>query len=226
MPSSRKSAPPAVLSVDAILFDLDGTLVDTIEDITLSLNHALARLNKPPKTPPEVARFIGDGIHELVHRALGNNGDTAALEEGIRLFKPHYDAHCADHARLYPGVLEILNHYADKKMAVVTNKLEEPSRRILQALKIDRFFPVLLGGDSFSERKPSPGPLLEALRRLGVPPEKSVMVGDSPGDVVSGKAAGTFTCTVSYGFRTAEELRRTRPDIFLDSLAGLRRRLR
>ena len=205
---------------DALLFDLDGTLADTREDIALSLNHTLARLGRPPVNLEQVTRFIGDGARQLVARALGG-AENGALQAAMNIFLPHYTDHCADHLRLYPGAKSVLEMFSQKGLAVVTNKPEAATRLVLKALGIDGFIKVVIGGDTLAARKPSPEPLLEAARRLGVSPALAGMVGDSPGDIQAGKAAGMWTCAVTYGYRTAEELKAAAPHALISNLEGL-----
>lgn len=207
--------------VDAILFDLDGTLVDTREDIALSVNYTRARFQKPALGLEAVTRLIGDGARQLMMEALEER-DEDVINRALDVFLPHYLEHCLDHARLYPGVREVLGLVSDKALAVVTNKLESHTRSMLKQLSLDGFFRVVLGGDSLPARKPSPEPLLEAAKRLGVDPGKTVIVGDSPGDIRAGKAAHMLTCAVSYGYRTVEELQSDGPDFMLNHLTELK----
>lgn len=204
----------------AVLFDLDGTLTDTWEDIAFSLNATLAKLGRPPRAADEVRRFIGDGFRTLLERALGTS-DDAAVGKAVALFDPHYLEHCADHAVLYPGVRQTLEHLADKSLGVVTNKAQRQSERTLKALGIEGFFKTVLGGDVLPVRKPRPEPLWEAARRLGARPEEAWMVGDSPGDVLAGKAAGMRTVAVTYGYRPEEELRAAAPDFIVNRIEDL-----
>lgn len=206
--------------VDAIFFDLDGTLADTREDIARSLNHALGRLGRPPLPLERVKRIIGDGFRTLLERALDTT-DPGPVEEGLAVFAPHYLEHCADHTILYPGVRETLERLSSKKLAVVTNKPQAHTRAILKVLAVNDFFREILAGDSLPVRKPKPEPLLEAARRLGVEPGRTLMVGDSPGDIQAGKAAGSLTCGVTFGYRAAEEIKAAGPDFIVSEFAQL-----
>lgn len=197
------------------MFDLDGTLADTRDDLFDALNFTLEKLDRPARTKEEVTAFIGDGVRMLLLRALGP-GHEKLIEDALSLFRPRYDAHCADKTKLYPGVLDTLNQLSDIKMAVVTNKPDTATNMLLSRLKIAHFFKAILGGDSLPEKKPSPQPLLEAAKRLGVVPSECLMVGDSGVDVQAGKAAGTGTCAVSYGYRTVAELRAAGVDFLVD----------
>jgi phosphoglycolate phosphatase len=212
------------LKVDALLFDLDGTLVDTREDILGSVNHALAAVGRPPRRLEEVTDFIGDGALQLMERSLGPS-DPAVLRTAHDLFIDHYEAHCTDRSVLYPGVRELLGRLARRPLAVVTNKPMDHTRRLLKALGVDVLFREVVAGDSLPVRKPRPEPLLEAARRLGSVPARTLMVGDSAIDVVAGKAAGMLTCAVTGGYRPVRELEEAGPDLVLGDLAELDRRL-
>jgi phosphoglycolate phosphatase len=208
-------------SLDALFFDLDGTLIDTQEGLALSLNFALERLGRPTRTLDEVRGFIGDGARLLVSRGLGAGTSEDLVSEGLRLFRTHYFEHCADNAALYPGVRDVLSRQRSKALAVVTNKPDAPTRTLLKAFGLDLFFRDVMAGDSVPALKPSPEPLLESARRLGVSAGRTLMVGDSPVDVQAGKAAGMLTCAVSYGYRSRKELEAAGPDFFVDRFAEL-----
>lgn len=192
--------------LQALLFDLDGTLVDTVDDLTVSVNVALKALGRPLRTRQEIRGFIGDGAKQLVADALGP-GQEALVDQGLDLFITHYDAHCDQKSVLYPGVAAVLPRLSGRKLAVVTNKPEAPSRLILKHLGILDFFETVVGGDTLPVKKPDPGPVLEACRRLDVAPGQAAMVGDSPGDMKAARAAGTQAIAVAYGYRPAQQLK-------------------
>jgi len=204
----------------ALLFDLDGTLADTRDDLYRSVNFTLNKLGRPAVTMEQVTAYIGDGMGELLKRALGSEDETL-VGQALSLFRPHYFAHCADQVKAYPGVAETLQRFPGMAMAVVTNKPEDPSWTVLRALNLEKFFKTVIGGDTLPARKPSPEPLLEAARRLGRDAGRAVMVGDSPGDVAAGKAAGMGTCAVTYGYRPKEVLSAARPDALIDTFSDL-----
>ncbi len=197
------------------MFDLDGTLADTRDDLFDALNFTLDQLGRPSRSKEEVTAFIGDGARMLILRALGQ-GQERLVEDALSIFRPRYEARCADKTTLYPGVTESLRQLSDMKMAVVTNKPDKATRLLLTGLKIDHYFKAVLGGDSLPEKKPSPAPLLEAAKRLGVAPSDCLMVGDSGVDVQAGKAAGAGTCGVTYGYRPLSELRAAGADFLVD----------
>lgn len=210
-----------MISVDAILFDLDGTLIDSRLDLAGSVRHLQKRYHVRPSTVQEVATFIGDGVGSLVRRALPDvHGE--ALKRAVHSLQEHYRDHCLDRTRAYPGVKKTLDHFRHKPMAVVTNKPFRVSARILGGLGMSHYFSVLIGGDSLPEKKPHPEPILNALRTLGLKPSKRiVMVGDGPNDVLSGRAARVRTCAVRSNISDYQKVLRNKPDMALDKIAEL-----
>ena len=207
--------------VASLIFDLDGTLIDSSHDIAGSLNHTLKTLGLPVKSKNEVQGLVGDGVRALLIKATGRS-DEEYLEKAIALFKPHYLEHCNDTTILYPGVAQILDHFKDKKKAVVSNKPHDMIQKTLRHFGIDGCFEVVLGGESTAQRKPHPEPVLLSLREMKVSPGDSVMVGDGSTDIQAGKSAGTRTCAVTYGYRDRAELERYKPDFFIDKIEDLK----
>ncbi len=207
--------------IDLILFDLDGTLVDSRQDIFNAVNRMLDRLALPALPGETIVGYVGNGVRELIRRSLGP-AHLDRLEEGTACFLEHYSAHLIDHTRLYPGVIDTLEGLGDKRKAVVTNKLEDLSRRILEGLGVSHHFTLVVGGDTVGKKKPSPAAIEWALGRLKVRPERAMIVGDSPTDIEAGRAAGIRTCGVTYGFKPPELVRAARPDLVIDDLRALR----
>lgn len=211
-------------AVDLLIFDLDGTLADTRADLTAAVNHALQRLTLSPLSMEQVCRYVGDGVQTLLSRALGPD-HLEGLEPGVRFFREYYGLHLLDQTRLYPGVLETLEHFRAKRKAIVTNKPLALTERVLAGLEIADHFEVVLGGDSTVERKPHPEPALRVLTLTGVGPRLAAMVGDSPADIEMAQQAGLYSVGVTYGLRSAEEVRSAGPDLLLDDLLELRNHL-
>lgn len=205
----------------ALLFDLDGTLVDSRRDIAEGVNFTLERLGRPTLSVDSVARMVGDGVRQLLIRAAGPL-DDASMKRALDLFLPYYLDHCTDTTSLYPGVIETLRALSGRAMAVVTNKPMAHTEKTLRATGLDGFFTVVIAGDTLPTRKPDPEPLWEALRRLGAPRETSVMVGDSPLDIRAARSAGVRAAAVTYGFRPGPDLAALSPDYLIGSLAELR----
>ena len=210
-----------------LLFDLDGTLVDSRRDLATALNRMLDQMGFNTVELDEVSRFVGDGARKLVERglrtALGDSVDEEIVSEGLERFKEAYGACLLDTTIAYTGVAETLAAFEGLPMGIVTNKPHGFSVTILEHLNLSRFFKVVIGGDSTPERKPSPMPVLEALKACGIErPETALMIGDSANDIRSGAAAGTKTCGVTYGFRDLEELQESGADFTVDRFAALK----
>ncbi len=209
------------------LFDLDGTLIDSRADIARSINLALRRLGLPALTIDRVSEFVGDGVQMLMqrtlHEVLGAQPEPAEAARLRAYYLQEYEAHMLDETRLYPGVAELLDTLSWGTFSVVSNKPERFSRLILDELGVGKRFGVILGGDSVPQRKPDPAPLLEALRRSGGAPWEGAMIGDSPVDVMAGKAAGVVTCAFAGGFRSREELEAAGADAVVETMSAVAR---
>ncbi len=198
---------------DAVLFDLDGTLVDSVEDIAGSVNHARFTMGEPPLPVVQVRAYVGDGIRTLMERAFQTR-DPEILDRAVALWKPHYTDHCLDHSRPYPGIEDLLCRAAGRglPMGVVSNKLESLSAAMLEGLGLGKFFGAVVGGDSTPQRKPDPEPLRFAAARLTISSNRILVVGDSPNDILAARAAGYASCGVLWGLGTEEAVRAARPD--------------
>jgi phosphoglycolate phosphatase len=215
----------------ALLFDLDGTLVDSVPDLAAAANRLLAELGHAPLDPKEVAGMVGDGVAKLVERVLAARGaQEIAADEAVRRFVALYEADAATLTRPYPGVEAGLEALAASgfRFAVCTNKIEQATRVVLEGVGLARFFPVMLCGDSLETRKPDPGLCLAALARLGVAPEAAAMIGDHRNDVLAARGAGIAAIFARYGYGLAT-LGNLRPDAMIDrfdelpgALEGLR----
>ncbi|MCH7677884.1 HAD-IA family hydrolase [candidate division KSB1 bacterium] len=208
--------------IDLLIFDLDGTLVDTRRDLANSVNFALNALNLPALQIEEVMSYVGDGLKKLLDRSLPKDG-LENIGEVIDIFREHYREHCLDFSGFYPDVVNILNYFQDKKMTVVSNKPEEFTRLILEGLRIADFFEIILGGDSLPLMKPDPGPILHILDKLNASNEKTAIVGDGTTDIEAGKAANILTCAVTYGLKEKEVLLKMEPDFMIDDIVELKR---
>ncbi len=206
----------------ALLFDLDGTLVDSTEDLVASGNWLRARAGLPPHPAATVASFVGDGVEALVRRLLGAPGGDVSAE--VEAFMLHYREHCLDRTRLCPGAAEALAALGGRhRLAVVTNKPERVSRRILEGLGVAGLFGSVVGGNTCPRKKPHPEPLLKACVDLGVGAGEAAMVGDSRVDVEAGRAAGMPTLAILGGIGDEGLLRAAAPDLLLGGLLDLLR---
>ncbi len=189
--------------INYLLFDLDGTLVDSVPDLTLSLNLLRAELDHPPLTEKQVAGIVGDGVSVLVKRALGEN---LYHPDHLARFMQLYDEHLLDHTQCYPGIKDLLKCHSAEKMAIVTNKPYQLTLKLLEGLNLIQNFKIIVGGDSYAEKKPHPLPVIKALEGLGSEPEQAVMIGDHHTDLHSGRGAGTAICFCAYGLGHADGL--------------------
>lgn len=205
-----------------VVFDLDGTLVDSSGDLAAAVRAALERIapGTPPPSLAQVRDFIGNGARVLVERSLRAAGLDRPAEEVLPVFLECYGERLLDTTDLYPGARKALDALADRRLAVLTNKPGDLSRRLLEALSLTARFERIVGGDDRPTRKPDPEGLLWILEQLGVGPEAAVMVGDSAVDVQTGRAAGVFTVGFSGGY-DPEGLATHPPDLRLDDLGLL-----
>jgi len=207
------------------IFDLDGTLIDSRADIAGALNLALARMEMPALAEAQIADFVGEGVQRLVERALheitGRQPGSQVTQNLITLFREEYGQHLLDQTRLYPGAKEALDRLTWASFAVVTNKPEGFSRRILDGLGVGNRFCSIFGGDSVQKRKPDPEALLKTMNACRATPSETAMVGDSSVDIQAGKAAGVTTCGVTGGFRPRQELEAAGCDLIIENLIEL-----
>jgi phosphoglycolate phosphatase len=203
------------MAIKLLLFDLDGTLVDSKRDIANALNHAVCPLGVPKLSDEDTAKIVGDGITQLFEQLLGPT-TIEIRDSAIAAFSEYYFSHITEYSRPYPGVLETLKQLTRFKKAVITNKREQMSKLIIKNLAIDSYFDLLLGGDSVPEKKPSPIPLQMAMKSFNVTPHETIMIGDSSNDIIAGISAGVKTVAVAYGFRPIETMKNANFFIYKD----------
>ena len=179
-----------------LLFDLDGTLVDSVRDLTTTLNLLGTELGHPPLSVAEVRTIVGDGAGKLIKRAFGEKNYRRSQ---LLRFLDIYGEHLLDTTCCYPGIEDFLAGHPAEKMALVTNKPYRLTLQLLDGLNLLRHFHIIIGGDSCPEKKPHPLPVLKALAALDCKPDQAVMIGDHHTDLYSGRDAGTATCFCSYG---------------------------
>ena len=195
------------MTISVALFDLDGTLVDSLDDLTDAVNHMLAGFGRQQLESVQVRQLVGKGARNLVQRALATDSPEE-INRGLAAFTEFNELHIADKSRLYPGVRELLQQLANDgiRMAVISNKQEALSRLILKTLKVDAFFDIIAGGDTFPEMKPSPLPLVRVIDEFNCSPAEAVMVGDSINDIQAGNRAGITTIGCGWGYGESQEL--------------------
>ncbi|HUI43409.1 MAG TPA: HAD family hydrolase [Terriglobia bacterium] len=216
--TSDRPALPA--PIELIIFDLDGTLIDSQQDLALSVNAVRERLGLEPLPYGTVASYVGRGVVTLMRRALGQNAGEESVNRAVEMFLEYYCDHMLDHTLAYPGVAEALERLRARKMAVLTNKPVRFSQAILDGLGLSNYFAQVYGGNSFEQKKPDPVGVFTLMRELGATAGRTLMVGDSDTDVLTGRNAGVWTCGVTYGL-APDTLKTSPPDVLLDDLREL-----
>jgi phosphoglycolate phosphatase len=222
-------------SIRLVIFDLDGTLIDSRLDLVHSVNAALRHIGRPELPDDVIASYVGDGAPILIQRALqGEAVDEALVRKGLEFFLSYYREHKLDHTTVYPGISEALTTIQNsrnglsfsgsssasssgtqRQMAVLSNKPVNPSRAIVEALGLGKYFSQVYGGNSFATKKPEPEGALKILAESGVRPEQTAIVGDSHVDIQTGHNAGLWTVGVTYGF-APHTLETEHPDVLVD----------
>jgi phosphoglycolate phosphatase len=217
-----------------LVFDLDGTLIDSRLDLIHSVNATMRHIGRPELDGDVIASYVGDGAPALVRRALGgadkdtetatNTDNEATFRAALEYFLSYYRLHKLDHTTVYEGIPETLAalsatngnpNRAQRLMAVLSNKPVNPSRDIVRALGLGHFFVSVYGGNSFSTKKPDPLGVQTILQETGVTADQALMIGDSSVDVLTGRNAGLWTCGVTYGF-APHSLHEAPPDVLID----------
>jgi phosphoglycolate phosphatase len=217
----RRPIPAAKIKL--LLWDLDGTLVNSELDLSYSINAMLRHLHRPELPIEVVASYIGDGAPMLVRRSLGDPEDEAFVQGALEYFMDYYREHKLDYTDVYDGVLETLatiHQHGALKMAVLTNKPIGPSRGICDGLNLSGYMTNVYGGNSFPTKKPDPHGALVLLQEHGAAPEEAVMIGDSQNDVLTANNAGMYSVGVTYGL-SPESLKIHKPDVLIDHPAEL-----
>lgn len=211
---------PDLTSVRGLIFDLDGTLIDSKLDLIYSVN-AMLREKKKADLPAEmIASYIGNGAPQLVSRAMGKDASEEELRSALEFFLGYYEAHKMDNTAPYPGVREALEQLAEMPMAVLTNKPVRISVRILEEMRLAQYFRVIYGGNSFEKKKPDAMGTNAILRELGMKPREVLFVGDSEVDVQTARNAGTLAATVNFGFGAHDRAAHP-PDLYLERMTDL-----
>ncbi len=213
-------ATPNIFAVHALIFDLDGTLIDSKRDLIQSVNAMLQGMGRETLHEDTISGYIGHGAPQLIGRALGNGATEAEREKALKFFLAHYEEHKLDSTCAYPGVTVALDELRGFSMAVLTNKPVRVSVRILEGLGLAKYFRAVYGGNSFETKKPDPLGARRILEEFGAAPEEAMLIGDSEVDVQTARNAGTLAVAVNYGFGTHD--RTANPaDVYLDRLTEL-----
>ncbi|MBL8206668.1 MAG: HAD-IA family hydrolase [Blastocatellia bacterium] len=213
-----------------LLFDLDGTLIDSRADLVTSVNLMLDELGYVPLPATQIITFVGEGMRLLIERALRASlsiePEESQILRALEVYRGKYREHLLDQTQAYPEVNETLEALSHFPKAVVTNKPHEFTITILEALDLHHHFVAVIGGDSLPERKPAAAPLLEAARLCQVAPGECLMIGDTKVDIQAGKAAGLKTCGFVGGFRGIRELTEANADFLIEHFGELRNLLK
>lgn len=204
---------------DLVIFDLDGTLVDSSPDIRNAINHVLEPFGVPPVSIEETQELVGEGATRLMEKIIESRSLSVAVSELLPSFLAYYGDHLLDMTTVYPGVVDTLEALNGIRKAVVTNKHDDLSIHTLERVGLARYFDLVVGSETAPAKKPSPLPVLHVLERFGVSLDRAVIVGDSTCDVEAGKSAGIGVVAVTYGYRPAELLKNA--DVLIDSMNEL-----
>ena len=221
MPETQNRFSP----VQILIFDLDGTLIDSKFDLANSVNATLVHMGHKPLSHETIFGYVGNGAPVLIKRALGREATEQETEAGLAFFLTHYREHKLDNTVLYPGVRDGLEMLKNYRMAILTNKPVNISRAILEGLGVASHFQFVYGGNSFEKKKPDPMGVEVLLRDFSATPPQAMMVGDSDVDVLTARNSGIWSCGVSYGLGT-KGMAAHPPDVMLDSLTELPAHLR
>ncbi len=210
-----------------VLIDLDGTLIDSVPDLSFCVDAMMARLGRPPRGEQAVRQWVGNGVERLVARALlgqlEGEPDAADFAQALPIFLELYGEHTSVRSAPYPGVREGLDWLRTQglRLGCVTNKAARFTEPLLASVGIRDAFELVISGDSLPEKKPSPLPLLHAAECFGVAPAEALMLGDSVSDVKAARAAGFGIICVSYGYNHGDDIRSAEPDAVIDSFTEL-----
>ncbi len=204
--------------VEAAIFDLDGTLIDSRKDIIDSLNHTLKEVGLEEMSVEVMRGYIGMGRDRLISDALGHTAAPEMVRKVTEIFAEYYKEHMFDTTRLFPGARDVLEYLKGKTLMMVTNKNRELTVETLRRFGIEKYFHRVVGGDDTNCRKPNACPINNLLSGMNIPKDKAIMIGDSDIDVKTGKLAGIITCGLTWGIGRKEDIEKAGPDYLLDDI--------
>lgn len=211
-----------MIRIKLLIFDLDGTLIDSRKDIHSAVNFTLNELGLRQRTFDEVVSFIGYGVKDLIRKSLPS-GKKQLEDRAVEIFSDYFALHSTDQTVLYPQARQVLEYFRDKSIALVTNRSTRLSEAALGNLGIRRYFSAVFGADDEACLKPSACPLNAALAAFKTGPGSAMIVGDMRVDVEAGKEAGIYTCAVTYGIGKKQEILKAAPDYLIDNLGELKK---
>jgi len=214
-----------IKNIEIIFFDVDGTLLDSSEDIVDSVNFTLNFLGLEEKPFEEIVEYMGPGVKYLIEKSLGEENESL-LDKALGIFEEYFNKHSNDKTKLYPNVKEILEYLKDKENFILTNRRKKMAEITLRKFGILKYFKEVIGGDEDDCLKPSPCPLHKALKYFEEKKDKSIIVGDMAVDIKTGKNAGIVTCGVTYGVGKKKDITKARPDYIIDDIIELKEIIR
>ena len=208
--------------IELIIFDLDGTIVNSIFDISDGVNYVLTKIDRDNVSVSEVQGMIGSGVKKLIELALNDISDKDILAESLGLFQEYYSQNLITKTRPYDGVIKTLEQLSNFRKAIYSNKPQDLTDKVIEGLDLNSYFDMVQGADTSKYKtKPSPEGIHYILKRLNIEPKNTIMVGDSTHDILAGKRAGVRTCAVTYGYREKEILANESPDYLIHELPEL-----
>lgn len=207
--------------VDLLIFDLDGTLIDSKVDIAYSVNLTFRDLGLKEKRPEEIYSYIGEGVRKLIKATLGEEKE-ALFDEAIKIFRGYYLAHLLDTTNIYPGVDKVLSHFQDKDKAITTNKPIEYTTKIVEGLGLKIYFKMIIAGNNGIRLKPEADMLIKVISDLNVKKERAVMIGDGVNDILAARAAGIISCAIGSGLGNKDILISLNPDYFCNKIGDIK----
>jgi len=209
------------MKIDLIIFDLDGTLVNSIPDLTNAINHVATHNNMAVYSEIEVSEIVGSGITKLIERAFNVNKDDLSFSQYLDSFINFYSQNHSHHSHLYNNVKETLEHFKSKKLAILSNKLQPFTKQIVVDLNINNYFDLVIGATKDLAKKPSAEPINYILQKLKIEPAAAIMIGDSEPDILAARSAGIHSVAVTYGYRSRLQLEKHNPDFIIDDINEL-----
>ncbi len=204
-----------LVNFELLIFDLDGTLIDTRKDITNSANEMLSHYGLEQKGVDEVTGYVGDGIAKLVERCIGER--DVDIEEAVSLYKEIYTARLLENTKPYPGIIDLLNHIEGVTKAILTNKAYAPSKSITDGLGLTGYFEMFVGGDTLPRKKPFPDGVNHIIEKTGTRKEKTILIGDGRNDLLTAAAAGVRSVYARWGFSDDGMVAGLKPDFTIDT---------